>query len=106
MPEPVDHDELVAAVTVPATGAVCIFSGMVRGQTGQAGQIVQTSHLEYEAYESMALAKMQQVADEIREQLAAGAGHRDLVQRLGRAGSRAEHDRDRLFIGAPRPGLF
>src|SRR5688572_13220125 len=29
--EPVDHDEIVAAITTPATGAVCLFSGMVRG---------------------------------------------------------------------------
>lgn len=81
--EPINHDELVAAVTVPETGAVCVFSGMVRGQTDQAGQVIQTSHLEYEAYESMALAKLQQVADEIRERWPLVQGIA-LVQRLGR----------------------
>jgi molybdopterin converting factor subunit 1 len=66
--EPLDLDELLAAVTIPATGAVCVFSGMVRGETDQAGQLVQTASLEYEAYEPMALAKMHQVAEEIRQQ--------------------------------------
>ena len=30
--EPVDTDTLVKAITIPATGAVCIFSGVVRGE--------------------------------------------------------------------------
>ena len=64
---PVDHDEIVAAVTTSATGAVCLFSGMVRGETDRPGHQKETAHLEYEAYTPMALVKMKQVADEIRE---------------------------------------
>ena len=64
---PIDHDEIIAAISVPATGAVCVFSGMVRGQTSKAGEVQETQHLEYEAYEPMAIAKMRQVAAEIRE---------------------------------------
>lgn len=64
---PINHDEIVAAVTTAATGAVCLFSGMVRGATDRPGHQKETAHLEYEAYTPMALAKMKQVADEIRE---------------------------------------
>jgi molybdopterin converting factor subunit 1 len=81
--EPINTDELIAAITVPATGAVCIFSGMVRGETGKAESIVQTQHLEYEAYEPMAIAKMRQVAEEIREQWPLVQGIA-IVQRVGK----------------------
>lgn len=64
---PIDHDEIIAAITTPATGAVCMFSGIVRGETHRVGHLAQTTQLEYEAYAPMALAKMQQVAAEIRE---------------------------------------
>ena len=80
--EPIDTDDLIAAITIPATGAVCVFSGMVRGETGQAGTVVQTEHLEYEAYEPMALEKMRQVAREIREQWPLVQGIA-IVQRVG-----------------------
>jgi MoaE-MoaD fusion protein len=80
---PIDHDELIAAITTPATGAVCLFSGMVRGETTQEGHLPQTEYLEYEAYEPMALAKMRQVAAEIRErwQMVQGIA---IVQRVGK----------------------
>lgn len=81
--EPVDHDEIVASITTSATGAVCLFSGMVRGETHKDGHLPQTDYLEYEAYEPMALAKMQQVAREIREQWPLVQGIA-IVQRLGR----------------------
>lgn len=80
--EPVDTDQLVQAITIPATGAVCIFSGMVRGETAQDSSVKQTQHLEYEAYEPMALAKMRQVADEIRAQWPLVQGIA-IVQRVG-----------------------
>jgi molybdopterin synthase catalytic subunit len=64
---PIDHDEIIAAITTPSTGAVCLFSGMVRGATDRPGHHKETVRLEYEAYTPMALAKMKQVADEIRE---------------------------------------
>ncbi|MBN8633924.1 MAG: molybdenum cofactor biosynthesis protein MoaE [Anaerolineae bacterium] len=77
---PFSTDELVAAITTPATGAACVFSGMVRGET--IGQSV-TAHLEYEAYSPMAIAKMQQVAAEIRQQWPLVQGIA-IVQRVGR----------------------
>ena len=82
-PEPVNTDELIAAITIPATGAVCIFSGMVRGETNRANDSHQTEHLEYEAYEPMAIAKMRQVAVEIREQWPLVQGIA-IVQRVGK----------------------
>lgn len=79
---PVDHDEIVAAITTPGTGAVCLFSGMVRGKTDKEGHLPDTEKLEYEAYEGMALAKMQQVADEIRERWSKVQGIA-MIQRVG-----------------------
>jgi MoaE-MoaD fusion protein len=64
--EPIDHDAIIEAITTPATGAVALFSGIVRGQTDREGHLPQTDYLEYEAYEPMALEKMRQVAVEIR----------------------------------------
>jgi molybdopterin converting factor subunit 1 len=63
---PIDHDEIIAAIIVPETGAVCVFSGMVRGSTTRGNAPRQTALLEYEAYEPMALARMRQVGAEIR----------------------------------------
>ncbi len=80
---PFSTDELIAAVTIPATGAVCVFSGMVRGETNRDGSATQTERLEYEAYEPMALAKMRQVAAEIRERWPLVQGIA-IVQRVGR----------------------
>ncbi|MCC7207382.1 MAG: molybdopterin converting factor subunit 1 [Anaerolineae bacterium] len=83
--EPIRLDEITRAVTTPETGAVCIFSGAVRGETRgkDADQAVHTAWLEYEAYEPMALAKMRQVVAEIREKwpLVQGVA---VVQRVGR----------------------
>ncbi len=81
--EPIDMNELVDSITVPATGAVCVFSGMVRGETDRDGLVAQTQALEYEAYEPMALAKMRQVAEEIRQQWPLVQGIA-IVQRVGK----------------------
>jgi molybdopterin synthase catalytic subunit len=81
--KPINTDALIAAITVPATGAVCVFSGMVRGETGQQGDTVHTQGLEYEAYEPMALTKMRQVAEEIRERWPLVQGIA-IVQRVGK----------------------
>lgn len=80
---PFSTDELIAAVTIPATGAVCVFSGMVRGETNRDGSATQTERLEYEAYEPMALTKMRQVAAEIRDRWPLVQGIA-IVQRVGR----------------------
>ena len=77
-----DLDDLVAQITLPTTGAACIFSGMVRGVTTR-GEAHDTAYLEYEAYEPMAEAKMAQVAREIRERWPIVEGIA-IVQRIGR----------------------
>jgi molybdopterin synthase catalytic subunit len=79
---PIDHDEIIAAITIPETGAVCVFSGMVRGKTQKEASLLETEHLEYEAYEPMAVAKMRQVAEEIRQQWPLVQGIA-IIQRVG-----------------------
>lgn len=80
---PVDVDDLLAQITTPATGALCVFSGVVRGATVRDnGGLRQTQRLEYEAYEPMALAKMKQVAAEIRSQWPLVQGIA-IMQRIG-----------------------
>jgi MoaE-MoaD fusion protein len=81
--EPINHDGFVASITTSKTGAVCLFSGMVRGKTNKEGHIPDTEYLEYEAYEPMALAKMKQVAQEIRQQWHKVEGIA-IAQRIGR----------------------
>lgn len=76
-----DLDELLAQITLPTTGAACIFTGMVRGVTSR-GEAHETIYLEYEAYVPMAEAKMRQVADEIREKWPSVEGIA-IVQRIG-----------------------
>ena len=80
--EPLDLDDLVSKITLPTTGAACIFSGMVRGVTTRENPH-ETIYLEYEAYLSMAEAKMHQVAWEIRERWPEVEGIA-IVQRVGR----------------------
>ena len=71
-------DAIVAELKAGADGAVCVFDGIVRDNTR--GR--QTLHLDYEAYEEMALVQMQGLADEAVKRF----GVRDvaLVHRLGR----------------------
>jgi len=58
----IDLNALAAQVTLPTTGAVCTFTGTVRGKS----QERETVQLDYEAYTPMAEVKMRQVASEIR----------------------------------------
>jgi molybdopterin synthase catalytic subunit len=62
--EPISLDEVAAKVVRPETGAVAVFGGVVRSVS--AGKPVE--HLEYEAYEEMALIRLRQVAAEARAQ--------------------------------------
>jgi molybdopterin synthase catalytic subunit len=62
----------------PADGAVCLFVGVVRHENG--GRRVR--HLEYEAYEDMALPLMEQIAREAAQRWP--VSHVHLVHRLGR----------------------
>jgi len=83
--DPIDLNALVASITLPTTGAACVFTGMVRGVTQRESDPLgphQTTRLEYEAYVPMAEAKMKQVADEIRERWPSVEGIA-LVQRIG-----------------------
>lgn len=80
--EVLDLTELIASITLPTTGAVCLFTGMVRGVTAR-GKTHDTTYLEYEAYKPMAEAKMQQVADEIRGLWPMVEGIA-IIQRIGR----------------------
>jgi MoaE-MoaD fusion protein len=77
----IDLDDLVGQITLPTSGAACLFTGMVRGQTLR-GDAHETQRLEYEAYIPMAEAKLQQVADEIRGRWPEVEGIA-LVQRIG-----------------------
>jgi molybdopterin converting factor subunit 1 len=77
-----DLDDLLAQITLPTTGAACVFTGMVRGITRR-GDAHDTAYLEYEAYKPMAEAKMRQVADEIRTRWPTVEGIA-IVQRIGR----------------------
>lgn len=79
--QPLDLDEILNRITLPSTGAACIFTGMVRAET-QRGEPHRTEYLEYEAYKPMAEAKMRQVADEIRHRWPAVEGIA-VVQRIG-----------------------
>jgi molybdopterin synthase catalytic subunit len=77
-----DLDGLLQQITLPSTGAACLFTGMVRGLTSR-GEPHTTSYLVYEAYTPMAEAKMRQVAEEIRQRWPSVEGIA-IVQRIGR----------------------
>jgi molybdopterin synthase catalytic subunit len=77
-----DLDGLLKQITLPTTGAACLFAGMVRAETRRDGY-QQTAYLEYESYQEMAMAKMGQVAREIRDRWPAVEGI-VIVQRIGR----------------------
>jgi molybdopterin synthase catalytic subunit len=73
---PIDLAALLTAS--PADGAVCLFVGVVRHEN--AGRPV--SHLEYEAYEDMALPLMEQIAAEAARRWPVSEVR--MVHRLGR----------------------
>jgi len=75
---PIDAAAIQQALKSPADGALCIFDGIVRGNTRGRP----TLHLDYHAYEAMALRQMQR----LREEALARYAVRDLalVHRLGR----------------------
>ncbi|GAE32469.1 molybdenum cofactor biosynthesis protein MoaE [Halalkalibacter hemicellulosilyticus] len=61
--EPLSVEDLVAKVTRRECGAIATFIGTVREFT----QGKQTLQLEYQAYESMAIKKLQQIGQEVEE---------------------------------------
>ena len=78
----VDLDDVHRQLTVPDVGAIVTFTGSVRGQTDRTGHPKSTKYLEYEAYEEMAIGKMEQIAREIWEKwpLVKGVA---IIQRVG-----------------------
>src|SRR6202030_233162 len=64
--EPLDHAALVAHVRGAGDGAVVTFDGCVRDQSH--GR--RTLYLDYEAYESMALGKIREIAAALHEKFA------------------------------------
>lgn len=83
----INFNRVVEEITLPTTGAAVVFTGMVRAETTRINR--QTDYLEYEAYEAMALDKLQQIADEIRQKWASVIGI-NIVHRVGK-----------LFPGTP-----
>jgi len=81
-------DRIIQQITTEETGAVSIFSGIVRGVT-KINYEKATEFLHYEAYKPMAESKMEQVANEIREKFPSIQGIA-IVQRIGK-----------LFPGTP-----
>ena len=79
---PFDYDGILSELTLPTTGASCVFTGMVRAET-ERGKGHTTDYLEYESYEPMAEEKMYKIAVEIRKKWTAIEGVA-IVQRVGR----------------------
>lgn len=77
--EPLSERAVARAVEDPGAGALALFSGVVRDQTG--GRRVK--FLEYEAHGPMALAKMREIGAAIRERWPT-IGRLALVHRIGR----------------------
>ena len=73
---------IIAKITLPTTGATCIFTGIVRGLTSR-GVAHQTEQLEYDAYRVMAESKLNQICKEIRSRWKEVEGIA-LVQRIGK----------------------
>jgi molybdopterin synthase catalytic subunit len=76
--EPIQTGEISARLKAPEDGAIVVFEGIVRNESG--GR--RTLYLEYEAYEAMALKQMGVIAAAMRSQF--GADAVALVHRLGR----------------------
>ncbi len=76
--EPIDMAALVRHVRAPEDGATVTFDGFVRNQSHNRA----TLHLDYEAYESMAITKMREIGAQLHEKYRI---HRvAMVHRLGR----------------------
>src|SRR5215813_4380690 len=74
----IDANGLTAQVRADQDGAIVTFDGFVRNESH--GR--RTLHLDYEAYESMAVAKMREIATQARQRFA--IHHIAMAHRLGR----------------------
>jgi molybdopterin synthase catalytic subunit len=61
--DPLSVDEALAAVADPGAGGTCVFIGTVRDHS-KAGDV---TGLRYEAWEELAVARLQELADELAE---------------------------------------
>jgi molybdopterin synthase catalytic subunit len=93
-PAPLSEQAIAEAVGDPAAGGIVLFSGVVRDQTG--GRRVK--YLEYEAHAPMALAKMGEIAGEIRSRWP-GVTRLALLHRIGRL----EIGESSVMIGVSSP---
>ncbi|RFM24509.1 MAG: molybdenum cofactor biosynthesis protein MoaE [Candidatus Thermochlorobacter aerophilum] len=62
--EPIAIYEVLNAVRAPECGGLSLFVGTVRNHSGGRGNVL---WLEYEAYESMALKKMREIAASVKQ---------------------------------------
>jgi MoaE-MoaD fusion protein len=76
--EPIPTTELAQQLKAPRDGAVVVFEGIVRDHSG--GR--RTLYLEYEAYESMALRKMEEIGQEAKQKFP--IDRIGVIHRLGR----------------------
>ena len=76
--QPIPTDDLAQALKVSQDGAVVAFEGIVRNHSH--GK--RTLYLEYEAYEPMALRKMEEIADDTKQKFA--IDRIGMIHRLGR----------------------
>lgn len=76
--DPIPTHELAQQLKAPADGAVVIFEGIVRDHSH--GR--KTLYLEYEAYEPMAIRKMEEIGGEARQKFAIDSV--GMIHRLGR----------------------
>jgi molybdopterin synthase catalytic subunit len=61
--DPLSVDEALAAVADPGAGGTCVFMGTVRDHS-EAGDV---TGLRYEAWEELAVTRLQELADELAE---------------------------------------
>jgi molybdopterin synthase catalytic subunit len=76
--EPISTQELADQLKAPEDGAIVIFEGIVRNHSR--GR--KTLYLEYEAYEPMAVRKLEEIGREAREKFA--IHHLGIIHRVGR----------------------
>src|SRR5260370_5092709 len=94
-----DTAELAQHVRAPEDGAVVTFDGFVRNQSHSRS----TLYLDYEAYESMALAKMREIGAQLHEKYRIHCVV--MVHRLGRLHIRDTSDFIALSAPHPAPAL-
>jgi molybdopterin synthase catalytic subunit len=76
--DPIPTHELTQQLKAPADGAVVVFEGIIRDHSHQQ----KTLYLEYEAYEPMAIRKMEEIGSQARQKFA--IDRVGMIHRLGR----------------------